>query len=140
MTLPTTTRADTDAPTDSQPKSTSRASALASRFGLIAIWALVCLFFSLLPATSDVFPTMDNIATIFGSQAVIAILTLALVVPLVTGDYDLSVAFNMTLSAMIIAVLNVQHQWPILGAVLVALLAGAVVGLVNAMTILFFRI
>ena len=33
--------------------------------------------FSVLPATADIFPTVDNLATILGSQAVIAVLTLA---------------------------------------------------------------
>lgn len=111
-----------------------------SRFGLLIAWALVVLFFSVLPATAAIFPTVDNFATILGSQAVIAVLTLALVVPLATGDYDLSVAFTLTLSSMLIAVLNVQHHWPLLPALLVALAAGAVVGVVNALTILFFRI
>jgi ribose transport system permease protein len=62
------------------------------------------------------------------------------VVPLIAGDYDLSVAFTLTLSSMLIAVLNVEHGWPILAAVGVALLVGAVVGVVNAATILYFRI
>jgi ribose transport system permease protein len=111
-----------------------------ARFGLLIAWALVILFFSVLPATSAIFPTVDNFATILGSQAVIAVLTLALVVPLSAGDYDLSVAFTLTLSSMLIAVLNVQQHWPLLPAVLVALAAGAAVGVVNALTILFFRI
>jgi len=139
MTVQTTSQRPEITPT-SPSRSGSKAAALASRFGLIIVWALVCVFFSLLPKTSGIFPTVDNFATIFGSQAVIAILTLALVVPLITGDYDLSVAYTMTLSSMIIAVLNVQHHWPILAAVVVALLAGALVGVVNALTILFFRI
>lgn len=117
-----------------------KAGQLVSRFGLIIAWIVVILFFSFLPKTHDVFPTLDNVASILGSQSVIAILTLALVVPLITGDYDLSVAFTMTLSSMIIAVLNVQHHWSIVAAVIVAVLAGAVVGVVNAVTILFFRI
>lgn len=135
MTVETTT-ADTGTPSDSG----SREGSILSRFGLIIVWALVCVFFSVLPATSAIFPTVDNFATILGSQAVIAILTLALVVPLITGDYDLSVAYTMTLSAMVVAVLNVQHSWPIMAAIAVALLCGAVVGVVNAVTILFFRI
>jgi ribose transport system permease protein len=138
MTVGTTT-AHTGAPPTS-PRAASRVGTVLSRFGLIIVWALVCVFFSLLPATSAIFPTVGNFATILGSQAVIAILTLALVVPLITGDYDLSVAYTMTLSAMVVAVLNVQHGWPILAAIAVALLCGAVVGVVNAITILFFRI
>jgi ribose transport system permease protein len=111
-----------------------------SRFGLLIAWAVVAVFFSVLPQTSGDFPTIANFATIFGSQAVIAILALALVPPLIAGDYDLSVAFTLTLSSMLIAVLNVQHGWPIAAAVGVALITGALVGVVNAAIILFFRI
>ena len=129
-----------DTPPAGPAQGAGKAAALASRFGLLIVWAAVCVFFSVLPETSGVFPTVDNFATIFGSQAVIAILTLALVIPLITGDYDLSVAYTMTLSAMIIAVLNVNHHWPIAAAILIALLVGAAIGIVNAVTILFFRI
>jgi len=115
-------------------------SSYVSRFGLLIAWAVVALFFSVLPQTSGDFPTIANFATIFGSQAVIAILALALVPPLIAGDYDLSVAFVLTLSSMLVAVLNVQHHWPIAAAMAVALLAGALVGAANAAIILFFRI
>ncbi len=113
---------------------------LIARFGLLIAWAALALFFSVLPETSRLFPTIANLGTILGSQAVIAVLTLALVVPLTTGDYDLSVAFNMTLSSMIVAVLNVQFGWPILASIVLALLVGALVGVVNSAIILFFRI
>ena len=101
-------------------RKSNRVTQAIARFGLLIAWAAVFLIFSVLPKTADIFPTIDNLATILGSQAVIAVLTLALVIPLITGDYDLSVAYTLTLSAMLIAVLNVQHGWPILAAVAVA--------------------
>jgi ribose transport system permease protein len=111
-----------------------------ARFGLLIAWAGVVLFFSVLPKTADIFPTIANLATILGSQAVIAVLTLALIVPLIAGDYDLSVAFTLTLSSMLIAVLNVQHGLPIAAAVAIALVVGAFIGVINAAIILYFRI
>jgi ribose transport system permease protein len=117
-----------------------RPSEVLARYGLLVAWAAVFVFFSVLPQTSSTFPTVDNFATIFGSQAVIAILTLALVIPLTTGDYDLSVAFNLTLSAMVLAILNVEKHWPIVLAMAAALAVGAVVGTVNGAIILYFRI
>lgn len=111
-----------------------------ARYGLLIAWALVVLVFSVLPKTSGTFPTVNNFATVFGSQAVIAILTLGLVVPLTAGDYDLSVAFILTLSSMLIAVLNVNDHWPILASIVVAVLVGGAIGIVNGAIILFFRI
>ena len=57
------------------------------------------LLFSILK--TDLFPTVANFSTIFGSQAVLVMLALALVIPLTAGDYDLSVASNLTLCAMV---------------------------------------
>ena len=79
----------------------------------------------------DTFLTTSNFTTIFGSQAILVVLTLALLVPLTAGDYDLSVAATMGLSSMTLAILNVNHGWSIWLAVLAALVVGLVVGLIN---------
>ena len=103
---------------------------VAERIALPVVWAVTVLAFSI--AKPDTFPTTDNFfINIFGTQAVQVVLTLALILPLVTGDYDISVAANLTLSAMIVAILNVDHGWNIGLCILIALGAGALIGLVN---------
>jgi ribose transport system permease protein len=102
---------------------------LPRRLALPVAWGLiVALFGALEPHT---FLSTANFQTIFGSQAVLVVLTLALVVPLTAGDYDLSVASVVTLSAMVVALLNVDQGWPVGWAIAIALLAGAAVGFVN---------
>jgi len=113
---------------------------IAQRYALPAVWGLLCLFFSVLPSTRDTFPTTGNFSTIFGSQAIIVVLTLGLLVPLTTGDYDLSVAYNLTLSSMVLAVLNANHHWPIGWAILAALAASVTVGIVNGAFVIIFGI
>jgi ribose transport system permease protein len=113
---------------------------LTQRYALPFVWGLVCLFFTLLPSTSSTFPTTGNFSTIFGSQAIIVVLTLGLLVPLTTGDYDLSVAYNLTLSSMVLAVLNANHHWPIGWAILAALGASVTVGIVNGAFVIIFGI
>jgi ribose transport system permease protein len=113
---------------------------LFQRFGLLVVWVATFVFFAVFPQTSQTFPTTANLATIFGSQAAIVFLTLALVVPLTAGDYDLSIAATMTLSAMVIAILNVNDHWPIGAASAVAVAVGAGVGLVNGSLIRIFGI
>ena len=110
----------------------------AERYGLVIAWAVVILIFGILRPTS--FLSWANFSTIFGSQAVLVVLTLGLIVPLTAGDYDLSIAGNLTLSAMTIAVLNVYQHVPIGIAVLVALGIGLVIGMINAFLVLYFRI
>lgn len=115
-----------------------RPGALVERFGLLIAWGVVIAIFGALEP--DTFLTTGNFSTIFGSQAVLVVLTLGLLVPLTAGDYDLSVAFVLGFSAMLVAILNVDHGWPIGLAILAALAAGAVVGLVNGAFVMLFGI
>jgi ribose transport system permease protein len=108
------------------------------RVALLIAWAAVVIFFSLL--RPDTYPTWGNFATIFGSQAVLVVITLGLMIPLTSGDFDLSVASVLTLSQMIVGLLNVRAGWPVGAAILVAVAVSAVIGLINAGFILYFRI
>jgi ribose transport system permease protein len=108
------------------------------RFALVGAWLLlVVIFGALMP---DSFLSWRNFSTMFGSQAVLVMLTLALIVPLTSGDFDLSGASILTMSSMLIAVLNVREGMPIVPVIAIALFAGAVIGAVNAFFVLYFRI
>jgi ribose transport system ATP-binding protein len=104
---------------------------------VVALIVLRAIFGVLAP---DTFLSWGNITTMLGSQSVLVILTLALIIPLTAGDLDLSIASVLNLSAMMVGVLNVYHHLPIWGAVALALAAGAVIGAVNAGFIIYFRI
>ena len=110
----------------------------AERYGLIVTWAVVIAGFGL--ARPDTFLSWANFSTILGSQAVLVVVTLGLIIPLTAGDYDLSIASVLTLSAMLVGVFNVNLGWSIEAAVAVALLAGALTGIVNAALVLYFRL
>ncbi|MGH9104360.1 MAG: ABC transporter permease [Acidimicrobiales bacterium] len=108
------------------------------RLSVLLAWvAIVIVFGALQPAT---FLTVSNFASIFGSQAVLVMLTLGLLLPLRCGDYDLSVAGTLTLSAMIIGVLNGGDHLEIWLAIVVALAMGVTVGLVNGAFVRIFGI
>jgi ribose transport system permease protein len=101
------------------------------RYALIGAWIIViALFGALEPST---FLSSANFTSIFGSQAVLVVLTLALLVPLTSGDYDLSVASILSLAAMMIATLNAERGWPILLAILAAVVVSMTVGLINGL-------
>jgi len=110
----------------------------AERYGLLVAWILIILVLGAF--RPDQMFAWNSYATMLGSNAMVVVLTLALILPLTTGDFDLSVAAVMGLSSMIIAVLNVQMGVPIFGAIIMALLAGAAVGAVNAFFILYFGV
>lgn len=110
----------------------------AERFALVAAWLLLIVIFGIL--MPDSFLSWRSFSTLFGSQAVLVVLTLAIIIPLTSGDFDLSGASTLTMSCMLIAVLNVKLGWPIVPVLLVALASGVIIGAVNALFVLYFRI
>ena len=104
---------------------------------LVALVVLAAVFAVLEP---DTFFTWSNLSSTLGSQAVLVVLTLGLMVPLTANDFDVSIAYVLTLSSMLIAVLNVNDNWPMGWAIVAALVMGLMIGAVNAMFVLVFRI
>ncbi len=111
---------------------------LSRRLALVGAWLILVVVFGVVEPNT--FLSQGNISTIFGSQAVLVVLTLSLLAPMTAGDYDLSVAANLTLASMVVGVLNVEHGWPIVAAIFVALLVGCLVGLINGLISVLFRI
>ncbi len=110
----------------------------AERFGLVIAWALLILILGYF--RPDQIFSWNSFAAMFGSNAMIVVLTLGLIIPLTTGDFDLSVAPTMAISSMLIAVLNVRMGWGIGEAIVLAVALGAVIGAINAVFILWFGI
>jgi ribose transport system permease protein len=110
-------------------KGQSRANFI-QRWALIGVWIVLIAVFGVIEPESFLSP--QNAQSLLGSQAVLLLLTFGLMLPLTTGDYDLSIGGVMSLSAMLIAVLNAQHHWPVAAAVVVAVVVSALIGIVNA--------
>lgn len=108
------------------------------RFALIGVWIVLIAFFVL--RVPETFPTTANLSNMLGSQAVLLILALGLIIALRAGIYDLSVASVLTLAAVTTAALNVNFGWPVAAAALVAVAAGVVVGVVNGFIVTRFDI
>ncbi len=96
---------------------------------LVALVALIALFSALRPST---FFTGDNLTTILSIQATAALLALGVTLVLIIGEFDLSVAAVMGMSASVIAYLTTEQAISPLAACLIAVALAAVVGLVNA--------
>jgi ribose transport system permease protein len=111
---------------------------LAERYALLAAWGATCVIFGIL--RPDTFLTTSNFTTIFGSQAILVVLALALLPPLTAGDYDLSVAATMALSSMTLAILNVNHHWSIGASIIASLSVGVLVGFVNGALVVLLDI
>jgi ribose transport system permease protein len=119
-------------------RSRPRAAAILKAWALILVWILLIAAFSAAEPTK--FFTHANLANILTNQAVAVIISLALLLPMTSGDFDLSIASNAGLSAMIVATLNVQHHVSIVLCIVIVLLAGAVIGAANGLIITVLRV
>src|ERR1700753_586606 len=81
---------------------------LGKRYGVVGVWAILIIIFGALKP--DTFLTLSNFQTMFDSQAVLLVLSLAFVVSLISGDFDLSVAGVFSLDLVIIGVMNMQDH------------------------------
>src|ERR1700722_4488981 len=107
------------------------------RYAILIVFAALIVGFGIaLPGT---FLSVGALSNILGSQAVLVSLGMAVVLPAVVGDFvDLSLGSSLGLSAMTLAVLNVQHGLPVLVACLAGIGAAMVVGLINVFFVVFF--
>jgi len=112
------------------------------RYAIIGIWALLIVAFAVIDSSisdSARFFTWINFSTMLGTQGILVVLTLGLLLPLTAGDLDLSIASTMTLASLVVAILIGQYGTPTLVAVIAGLVVGAVIGGLNAFFTLFFR-
>lgn len=100
--------------------------------GVYVAAALVLLFYIWNP---DTFATANNARTVAASMAITGILTLGLIVALLSGMFDVSIAANMSLSISMVGWLQSEFDMNPLLAVILTLGAGALVGVANAFVI-----
>ncbi len=107
-------------------------------YGLpICMVLLIVLFSILLPHT---FPTMLNFRSILGDKAIIAILSLAAMIPMMAGRIDLTVGYGIVLWHIMAIALqtNLGLDWRIV--VVIVLLSGCLLGLLNGLLVEIARI
>lgn len=100
------------------------------RFGAVYVLVVIVILFSIL--APDTFPTWDTVKSILNENATIAILSLALVVPLSTRVFDLSIGNVVALITVTVAWLVVTHNVPLGLAIVLAIVMALAVGLINA--------
>ncbi len=100
--------------------------------GLYLAVILAVVFSIMLP---DTFGTLSNARVIAGRAAIAGILTLGVTISLAAGTFDISIAANMTFCICLLGALITKMDVPWVLAVVLTLLAGALVGAVNALLI-----
>jgi ribose transport system permease protein len=111
---------------------------LAPVYGLVILMiGLIVLFSLLLPNT---FPTLLNLRAILSDKSIIALLSLAAMIPMVAGRIDLTVGYGIVLWHILAISLQTQFgfPWPI--AVLTVVALGALTGVLNGFLVEIARI
>ena len=108
-----------------------------NRYAIVIVFVAMVIAFGV--DTPSTFLSIGNLSNILGGQAVLFILVMAVLLPTIMGDFvDLSLGSSLGLSAMTLAVLNVNHGTPVLVACLAGVGAALLVGLVNVFFVVYF--
>ena len=123
-------------PTSSELKGLSvgeRLKRLLPVYGLVILTVLLILIFSVL--LSDTFPTLLNLRSIIANKTIIAILSLAAMIPMACGRIDLTIGYGIVLWHILAISLQTMYgfPWPI--AVAVVLVLGALTGVLNGLLV-----
>lgn len=111
---------------------------LAPTYGLVILMVGLILVFSiLLPNT---FPTVLNLRSILSDKAIIALLSLAAMIPMVAGRIDLTVGYGIVLWHILAISLQTTLglPWPV--AVVIVLALGVLTGALNGLLVEVARI
>ena len=98
----------------------------------VILLLLVATFSALRPGT---FFTVANLSTVLNLQAVLTIVSIGLLLPLIVGELDLSVASNLGLGLILVTGLTSKQHLPVLLAVAAALVVCSLVVLVNGLLV-----
>lgn len=108
------------------------------RYGTLAAFAAVVAIFSI--ARPSVFATWENWQSMLNLGSVIMVMAAALTVPMIMGDFDLSVAFNVQLLGAFVIVLIAEHSMNTGLGIVFTLLLGAVIGAAIGAVVAYSRV
>lgn len=105
-----------------------------------AIYVFVVIFVIFSIWVPNTFLSGDTWRSLISSQAVTAMLAIGLVFALSAGAFDLAIGATLGFGSIVIAWLLVKRGVPIVPAIVLTILAGAVVGLLNGLLVVKARI
>jgi ribose transport system permease protein len=104
-------------------------------YGSVLVLLLGIVVFSLL--RPDSFATIENLRAILSEEAVLAFAALGITIPLIAGQFDLSIGGVIGFTGLLAVGLMSFSGMPWLLAALLGLLAGTAVGLVNGLLVAY---
>ncbi|MFC7497336.1 MULTISPECIES: sugar ABC transporter permease [unclassified Nocardioides] len=93
---------------------------------VLGLLALVIVFSVMRP---DTFTTELNFANLIGQSAAVMVLAMGITFVLLLGEIDLSAGFTGGTAAAVLGITLTNNDWPLIPALIAALLTGTVIGL-----------
>jgi len=109
------------------------------RYGLVWMLVLLVVFFGVWPETSDTFLSTANLRNLVAGQAVIAIAALATLIPLVAGQFDVSIGSVTVAISIAVAALSTEAGLPLAVALAGGIVLAALIGLVSGSIVAYVR-
>lgn len=119
---------------------TFRPGTILEKFGLPLLLVAIVIFFSAHATTGDLFRSQANLTNIFANQSVTGLIAIGMVIPLVAGFMDLSVAAIAGVANVAVAAAISYHDWPLLPAIALGLGVGVGIGAVNGFLVSVLRL
>ncbi|OOL32251.1 ABC transporter permease [Rhodococcus rhodochrous] len=108
------------------------------RFSGIYIWILFVVVFGAL--SPDLFLNSTTLRSVATEQAVVAMLGLALVAPLACGVFDLSIGAHVTLSAVLVSMMQERYGFGMWEAIAITLTCGILIGTINGFIVVYLKV
>jgi ribose transport system permease protein len=132
-------RAETPPAPATPPRGQRLVRALAfDRIGAVYVWLGIIVLFTLwVPET---FPNLATAKQILNANAITALAAMSITIPLAARVFDLSFAFVITLTGVVVAHLIAKNGIPLVPAIALGLAVGLGVGVINAVVVVVMRI
>lgn len=111
---------------------------IVSKYGTLIAMAIMLVIFSAL--AGGAFLSVNNLLAILNQAALTAIIAGGLTLVLVVGEMDLSVGYAASLAGVLVTGLIANQGLPMIVAILITLLVGALVGTVNGLLVTKARV
>jgi ribose transport system permease protein len=110
----------------------------AAPYGMVVLLVAELAFFSFF--APDTFATRASFNVVASNSAILGLIVMALLIPLIAGEIDASLPAVLTVASLTAASLMSQFAWPLLPAVLAALLAATAIGFCNGALVVKLRV
>lgn len=114
--------------------------ALGNEWRIVPVLLSLAIIWAFFESRNSVFLSARNLSNLAGQIVTIGLIGVGMVIVLLVAEIDLSVAALSAISGAVAGVLVVNHNWPVVLAVAVTLLIGALYGLIQGTVVTLFRV